>query len=95
MAHDLREGFFWGAETALDHPDLLAAKPLVAANQWPDAVFPKLRADILPYYDAVCDVAQHVMSALALSLDQPLDLFAPAYQKPLARGQLYELHLTP
>ncbi|MEO9821063.1 MAG: 2-oxoglutarate and iron-dependent oxygenase domain-containing protein [Paracoccaceae bacterium] len=86
--HDLKEVFFWGAETALDDPDLLAAKPLVAANQWPDAVFPRLRTDITPYYDAVCDVAQQIMSALALSLDQPRDLFTPAYQKPLARGQL-------
>ena len=86
--HDLKEVFFWGAETASDDPDLLAAKPLVAENQWPDALFPRLRSELTPYYDALCDVARHVMSALALSLDQPADRFAPSYEKPLARGQL-------
>ncbi|WP_299414177.1 2-oxoglutarate and iron-dependent oxygenase domain-containing protein [uncultured Sulfitobacter sp.] len=86
--HDLKEVFFWGAETAADDPDVLASKPLVAVNQWPDGSYPRLRADLTPYYDAVCVVAGRVIGALARSLDLPLDFFAPAYEKPLARGQL-------
>ena len=54
--HDLKEVFFWGTETDADDPDVLAGKPLVAVNQWPTEEFPQLRQDLLPYYDAVCDV---------------------------------------
>ncbi len=86
--HDLKEVFFWGAETASDDPDVVQGKPLVAVNQWPDDRYPRLRSDLTPYYDSVCRVARQVMSALACSLDLPSDFFAQAYEKPLARGQL-------
>jgi isopenicillin N synthase-like dioxygenase len=86
--HDLKEVFFWGAETAPDDPDILQAKPLVAVNQWPDDAYPRLRAELTPYYDSVCAVARQVMSALARSLDLPSDFFTKAYERPLARGQL-------
>tara|TARA_B110000211_G_C14090725_1_gene558922 strand:- start:272 stop:1261 length:990 start_codon:yes stop_codon:yes gene_type:complete len=86
--HDLKEVFFWGAETAQDDPDVLAGKPLVAANQWPSEAFPRLKLELLPYYNALCDVARHVMSAISVSLDQPADFFEACYEKPLARGQL-------
>ena len=84
--HDLKEVFFWGAETTPDDPDL--GKPLVAINQWPRDAFPRLQPEITPYYNAVCNVGRTLMSALALSLDQPKDFFKAAYAKPLARGQL-------
>lgn len=86
--HDLKEVFFWGAETDKNDPDILAKKPLVAVNQWPSDTFPRLQKELLPYYDAVCDVARHVMAAIAVSLDQNADFFEACYQKPLARGQL-------
>lgn len=44
--HDLKEVFFWGAETAGDDKDVLAGKPLVAVNQWPEAAYPRLRRDL-------------------------------------------------
>jgi len=78
--------FFWGAEVAADDPAL--GLPLVAQNQWPDGAYPRLQQDLIPYYDAVCAVARQVLSALAISLDQPADFFAPYYKQPLARGQL-------
>lgn len=86
--HDLKEVFFWGAETGPDDPDLVSGKPLVAVNQWPTAVFPRLENELRPYYDAVCDVARNVMAAVALSLGQSADFFDACYKKPLARGQL-------
>lgn len=86
--HDLKEVFFWGADTAEDDPDLLAGKPLVAVNQWPSQAFPELQTELSPYYNAVCHVARHLMSAIAVSLDQPEDFFNLCYKKPLARGQL-------
>ena len=86
--HDLKEVFFWGAETDKDDPDVQAKKPLVAVNQWPFDAFPRLQNELLPYYTAVCDVAHHVMAAIAVSLDQSADFFEDCYEKPLARGQL-------
>ncbi len=86
--HDLKEVFFWGTETAADDADLLAGKPMVAQNQWPSDAFPRLQAELTPYYDALCAVARKVLSALAVSLEQPADFFEAAYAKPLARGQL-------
>lgn len=85
--HDLKEVFFWGTELAADDPDVLAGKPLCAVNQWP-AQFPRLHADLTPYYDAVRRAAQRVMAAVAVSLGQPAEFFEAAYAKPLARGQL-------
>lgn len=86
--HDLKEVFFWGTKTAPDDPDVVAGKPLVAVSQWPTDVFPRLEQNLTPYYDALCTAARHIMSAIAVSLDQPADFFDAAYQKPLARGQL-------
>ena len=86
--HDLKEVFFWGAETHADDPDILAGKPLVAVNKWPTDTFPRLQTELTPYYAALCQVAHRVMAAIAVSLDQKPDFFAACYQKPLARGQL-------
>lgn len=88
QTHDLKEVFFWGTEIAPDHPDLIAQKPLIAENQWPDETFPRLQAELKPYYNALCDVARKVLSAIAVSLDQDPDFFTSRYQTPLARGQL-------
>ena len=85
--HDLKEVFFWGPHTDADDLDVLARKPLCAVNQWPKD-FPRLYEDLTPYYDAVCQMARKIMSAFAVSLDQPADFFDKAYAKPLARGQI-------
>lgn len=85
--HDLKEVFFWGRVLDAEDPDLLAGKPLVARNRWPRA-FPRLCAELLPYYNALCAVAAKVLSAVAVSLGVHADFFRAAYERPLARGQL-------
>lgn len=85
--HDLKEVFFWGTHTVANDADVLAGKPLCAVNQWPSD-FPRLYADLIPYYDAVCQVARRIMAAVAVSLGQPANFFDEAYAKPLARGQM-------
>ncbi|MEO9825271.1 MAG: 2-oxoglutarate and iron-dependent oxygenase domain-containing protein [Paracoccaceae bacterium] len=86
--HDLKEVFFWGTEVTADDPDLLAGRPLVAPNQWPNDVFPRLHTELRPYYEAVCEAGKAVMSAIAVSLDAPPDFFEGRYASPLARGQM-------
>lgn len=84
--HDLKEVFFWGTEIAQNDPDL--GKPLIAANRWPEETWPRLRKELTPYYDAVCETGDKLLAALAHSLGQPTDFFKAKYEKPLARGQL-------
>ena len=86
--HDLKEVFFWGTEVAADDPDLLAGKPLVAMNRWPDAAFPRLRSELTPYYNAVCGVGEAVLTAISVSLGVAPDFFKSRYVSPLARGQM-------
>lgn len=86
--HDLKEIFFWGREIAADDPDLLAGKPLVARNRWPEAVYPELRREIAPYYLAVCGLAREVLKAVAMGFGAAPNFFEARYAKPLARGQL-------
>lgn len=87
--HDLKEIFFWGPEQWSEH---LAAQKgadsLIADNVWPDAEFPALRADLLPYYDAVCRIGHRLLSAVALGLKRDPAFFASKYTSPMARGQL-------
>lgn len=86
--HDLKEVYFWGTELDANHPDIIAGKPLVAVNRWPDTVMPSFRADLLPYYHAVCTLARNVLRAIAVGFDCPADFFESRYETPLARGQL-------
>ena len=73
--HDLKEVFFWGTPDA--PPD----------NQWP-AEFPRLHAELMPYYRAVCGIGDAVLRAVAAGFDLPENTFKSAYETPMARGQL-------
>jgi isopenicillin N synthase-like dioxygenase len=87
--HDLKEIFFWGPEAW--HPRLDARKgvdSLVADNVWPDAAFPALRKELLPYYDHVQRVGRELLSAIAVGLNLSADFFKAKYTSPMARGQL-------
>lgn len=87
--HDLKEIFFWGPESW--HPRLDARKgvdSLVAQNQWPDAAFPRLRQDLLPYYDEIQRVGRKLLSAIAVGLKLDSNFFESKYTSPMARGQL-------
>ncbi|MEZ2295157.1 isopenicillin N synthase family dioxygenase [Variovorax sp. RCC_210] len=87
--HDLKEIFFWGPEQWAAH--LVAQKgadSLIADNVWPDAEFPALRQDLLPYYNAVCRIGHRLLSAIALGLGLDRSFFASRYSSPMARGQL-------
>lgn len=85
--HDVKEVFFFGPELPPDDPDVLAGKPLMGANQWPDFM-PELRDAVHAYYSAAMDVGQRLLGAIAVALGLPQTFFASRYRKPLGRGQL-------
>lgn len=82
--YDAKEIFFWGWES----DDMDTGLPLVAANQWPSGQAAFLKAELLPYYDAVLKVSEVVLAGLAVGLGKSADFFMPAYHNPLGRGQL-------
>lgn len=87
--HDLKEIFFWGPEQWVPRLQALrGVDPLVADNQWPDADFPQLRVNLLPYYAEIAEVGAKLLSAIAVGLGQPADFFESRYTSPMARGQL-------
>ncbi|MEH6579506.1 MAG: 2-oxoglutarate and iron-dependent oxygenase domain-containing protein [Amphritea sp.] len=86
--HDLKEIFFTGPEhwsAAL--LEKKAQIPLIADNLWP-AFFPALKENVLPYYDAVCQLGHQVLKAIAVGMGEEADFFAKRYTSPLGRGQL-------
>ena len=73
--HDLKEVFFWGTPT------------VPPENRWPSE-FPRLQAELMPYYRVVCDIGNAVLRAVATGFDLPEMTFESAYETPMARGQL-------
>ena len=84
---DLKESYLWGLELGLDDPDVIAGKPLMGPNQWPDFL-PGFQAPLYAYYNAVVDCGRSLLGALALSLELPREFFEPRFAKPLARGSI-------
>ncbi|MEP3786401.1 2-oxoglutarate and iron-dependent oxygenase domain-containing protein [Ascidiaceihabitans sp.] len=86
--HDAKEVFFWGWDVDADDNDVKAGVPMVAVNQWPDAVAPDLKPQLMAYYLSVVDMGRKIMGALATGLGREATFFDKAYAAPLARGQL-------
>jgi isopenicillin N synthase-like dioxygenase len=70
---DLKEGLYFGTESAPDDP-----RPLHGPNLFPRQV-PGLRAAVLSYLSAMSDVAQSVLRGVAVSLGLHRDHFADGY----------------
>ncbi len=64
---DRKEGIYFGRELAFDHPAVLAKLPLHGANLWP-ADFPRLRELTLTYMEKMSELAQAILSGVAVSL---------------------------
>lgn len=89
---DQKEVFFWGAELANDHPDILNNTPLCGANQWPDAL-PALKTAVLDYASEIQRVGSQLLRCIALSLEADGDFFKPHFIESMLRGQL--IHYPP
>ena len=85
---DLKESFIFGLELPESDPDVVAGKPLMGPNQWPERNLPELRPVLTAYYDAVGGLGQRILALMAIALDLPAAFFAERYRKPLARGSI-------
>jgi isopenicillin N synthase-like dioxygenase len=72
---DHKEGIYFGTELAPDHPAVLAGRPLHGANLFP-AEPAALRAAVLGWMDAMADLGDLLLRAVAVGLGLPADWFA-------------------
>jgi isopenicillin N synthase-like dioxygenase len=67
---DLKEGIYFGQEHAPDHPGVQAGRALHGANLFPERPR-QLRPLVLAYLDALTQLGQRILEAVALGLGRP------------------------
>jgi isopenicillin N synthase-like dioxygenase len=75
---DLKEGLYFGAELADDHPLVRARTPLHGRNLFPSGL-PEFREVVLAYLDEMTRLGHSLMAAIALSLGLERSYFAERY----------------
>jgi isopenicillin N synthase-like dioxygenase len=78
---NLNESFYIVTDRAADDPDILAGKPFVAPNRWPEGL-PGFRAATSAYFAAMQTLAHRMLPVFAAALDLPEDHFAPDFRDP-------------
>jgi isopenicillin N synthase-like dioxygenase len=63
---DRKEGIYFGAELPIDHPAVMAGRPLHGPNLFPG--IPGFREAVLRYIDALTALGHSLMSGISLSL---------------------------
>jgi isopenicillin N synthase-like dioxygenase len=87
------ESFFVTHDRGPDHPDVIAGKPLRGRNRWPPGL-PRLRADMMAYFDALRAMCDRMLPPFAMALGLPPDYFAPYFANE-AHANLRFLHYPP
>jgi isopenicillin N synthase-like dioxygenase len=87
------ESFFVSHDRGLDHPDVIAKKPLRGRNQWP-ADMNGLRADMMAYFAALGAMCDRMLPPFAVALGMPADFFGP-YFADEAHATARFLHYPP
>jgi isopenicillin N synthase-like dioxygenase len=75
---DLKEGIYFGAELAPDHPLVKSGTPMHGANLFPSNM-PEFRKTVLEYMAALSRLGHHVIAGIALSLGLSESYFADRY----------------
>ncbi|MBD2446497.1 isopenicillin N synthase family oxygenase [Nostoc sp. FACHB-152] len=77
---DLKEGIYFGAELAEDHPFVKAGVPMHGCNLFPDNI-PQFRETVLEYIESMTQLGHILMAGIALSLGLEESYFADRYTK--------------
>ena len=81
---DHKESFTMGLDLPDDDPDVIAGRPLMGPNVFPNDM-PHMRDAMLAYRNAVAHCAGRLLRAIALALSLPAEFFDAMYDKPLVR----------
>src|SRR5262245_39359691 len=86
---DQKEGLYFGAELAADHPLVKAGTPLHGPNLFPEKPA-GLRETVLEYMAALTKLGHRLMAGVALSLDLAESYFADRYTgEPLTLFRIF------
>jgi isopenicillin N synthase-like dioxygenase len=86
---DVKEGIYFGAELAPDHPRVKDGTPLHGANLFPRGV-PALRNAVLAYMGAMTQLGHALMEGIASSLGLDASYFADHYtREPLTLFRIF------
>lgn len=75
---DLKEGIYFGAELAADHPLVKAQTPMHGSNLFPSNI-PLFRETVLEYMEAMTQLGHKLMAGIALSLGLEESYFSERY----------------
>ncbi|MDZ8055450.1 MAG: isopenicillin N synthase family dioxygenase [Aulosira sp. ZfuVER01] len=77
---DLKEGIYFGAELAENHPLVKAGTPMHGRNLFPSNI-PQFRETVLEYIESMTRLGHILMAGIALSLGLEKSYFADRYTK--------------
>jgi isopenicillin N synthase-like dioxygenase len=78
---NLNESFYIVRDRAPDDPDILAGKPFVGLNKWPEGM-PEFRAATTAYFAAMERLAHRMLPVFAEALGLPPDWFDKDFRDP-------------
>ncbi|MGK7864878.1 isopenicillin N synthase family dioxygenase [Falsiroseomonas sp. E2-1-a4] len=91
---NLNESFYIVRDRAPDNPDILARKPFVSLNRWPDSQ-PDFRAVTTAYFQAMQELAHRMLAVFATALDLPPAYFDPDFRDPACTLRLIRYEPQP
>lgn len=87
------ESFFVIHDRPLDHPDVVAEKPLRGRNYWPRSL-PGFRDEAMAYFNALNALGQKMLPVFATALGMPAEHFAALFNE-INHATLRMLHYPP
>lgn len=78
---NLNESFYIVRDLPPDHPDILAGRPMVAPNRWPEGM-PGFRRATTGYFAAMQALAHRMLPVFATALELPPAHFDPDFRDP-------------
>jgi isopenicillin N synthase-like dioxygenase len=78
---NLNESFYIVGDRAPDDPDILAGRPLVGLNRWPEGMA-GFRAATMAYFSAMQELAHRMLPVFAAALGLPGDYFNGDFRDP-------------
>lgn len=91
---NLNESFYIVPDRAPDDPDILARKPFIGLNRWPDSQ-PEFRAATTAYFQAMQELAHRMLSVFATALDLPPAHFDADFRDPACTLRLIRYEPQP
>jgi isopenicillin N synthase-like dioxygenase len=91
---NLNESFYIVRDRAPDDPDILAGKPFVGLNKWPEGM-PEFRAATTAYFEAMQTLAHRMLAVFSAALGMPPDYLYRDFRDPTCTLRLIRYQPQP